>query len=49
MGIIALIGIKNTLGFFTKKNKIFGSIFFFLGFIMIIIGWYMFTLLGFVS
>jgi len=47
MGILSLIGPKNTLLFFTKKTKIMGSIFYFIGFVMIIIGWYMFTFLGF--
>ena len=47
MGIVALIGFKNTIGFFAKKSKIMGSVFFFIGFIMIIMGWYMFTVLGF--
>ena len=49
MGIVSLIGLKNTLMFFGKRSKIQGSIFFFLGFIMIIIGWYMFTFLGFIA
>ena len=49
MGIIALIGFKNTMGFFAKRSKIMGSVFFFLGFVMIIIGWYMFTVLGFTA
>ena len=49
MGIVALIGFKNTMGFFAKRSKIMGSVFFFLGFVMIIIGWYMFTTLGFTA
>jgi hypothetical protein len=49
MGLIALIGLKNTILFFTKRSKIVGSIFFFLGFALIIVGWYMFTILGFSS
>jgi hypothetical protein len=49
MGIVALIGLKSTLAFFTKKSKLQGSIFYFLGFFMIIIGWYMFTFLGFLA
>ena len=49
MGIVALIGLKNTVLFFVKRSKMVGSIFFFLGFFMIIMGWYMFTLLGFIS
>ena len=48
MGIIALVGPKNTLTFFTKKNKIKGSAFYFSGMMMIILGWPMFTLGGFV-
>ena len=48
-GIVALIGLKNAMMFFGKKSKILGSVFYFLGFIMIIIGWYMFTLLGFLA
>ena len=49
MGMISFIGPKNTIGFFIKSNKIKGSVFFFSGFLCIIIGWYMFTLLGFLS
>lgn len=48
MGVVSLVGPKNTLLFFAKKNKIIGSAFFFSGFTMIIIGWFMFTLVGFV-
>jgi len=47
MGIIALVGPKNTISFFTKKNKIKGSAFYFAGMIMIILGYPMFTLGGF--
>eukprot|EP00347_Sterkiella_histriomuscorum_P016261 403353871 len=49
MGIIALIGLKSTFMFFGKKSKLMGSIFFFLGFFMIALGWYTFTLLGFIA
>ena len=49
MGIVALIGAKSTLYFFFKPSKLMGSVFYFLGFFMIMIGWYMFVLLGFVS
>ena len=49
MGIVALIGFKSTMAFFFKKSKLLGSMFFFLGFILIIIGWYMFTVLGFTA
>ena len=47
MGVIALVGVKNTFMFFGKKSKILGSVFFFSGFLLIIIGWYTFTLAGF--
>ena len=49
MGVVALVGPKNALGFFLKEKKIKGSIFFFVGFLFIIAGWYMFTFLGFLS
>lgn len=49
MGIASLIGVKSTIMFFLKKSKIMGSVFFFTGFFMIILGWYMFTALGFAS
>jgi hypothetical protein len=49
MGVVALIGLKSTIMFFTKKSKLQGSVFYFLGFLMIIIGWYMFTFLGFIA
>ena len=48
MGIVALVGPKNTFSFFAKKNKIKGSAFYFGGMIMIILGWPFFTLGGFV-
>ncbi len=35
MGVVALVGAKNALGFFKRESKIKGSIFFFLGFISI--------------
>ena len=47
MGIVALIGPKQTLVFFAKKNKIEGSAFFFGGFLLIIFGWFLFTTIGF--
>ena len=47
MGIIALIGPQNTIGFFSKKSKVTGSACYFGGVIMIIIGWRMFTTIGF--
>ena len=49
MGVIALIGLKSTFMFFGKKSKLQGSIFFFAGFLMIALGWYTFTLLGFTA
>ena len=49
MGMVSFIGAKNTVLFFIKPSKLMGSGFFFLGFIMILIGWYMFTFLGFIS
>ena len=48
MGITSLVGPSHTLVFFTKKSKIMGSAFFFGGFAMICIGWYMFTMIGFI-
>mmetsp|Transcript_10520 Transcript_10520/g.7397 ORF Transcript_10520/g.7397 Transcript_10520/m.7397 type:complete len:112 (-) Transcript_10520:189-524(-) len=47
MGIVALIGPANTTQFFMKKSKQKGSAFFFGGMILILIGWYMFTTVGF--
>jgi hypothetical protein len=49
MGVVGLVGPKNALGFFLKEKKVKGSIFFFLGLLFIISGWYMFTFLGFIS
>ena len=49
MGVISLIGLKPAFMFFGKKTKLLGSAFFFLGLVMIIIGWSLFTLLGFVA
>lgn len=49
MGVLALIGPKNAFLFFSKKSKLHGSLFYFLGFFMILLGWYLFTLLGFVA
>jgi hypothetical protein len=48
MGVVALVGFKNTITFFTRSSKIKGSVFFFLGLFMIVTGWYLFTLAGFV-
>ena len=47
MGITALVGPKNTVAFFIKKNKLKGSVAYFTGMIMIILGYPMFTLTGF--
>jgi hypothetical protein len=49
MGVVALVGFKNTITFFTRSSKIKGSVFFFLGLILIVTGWYLFTLAGFLS
>lgn len=49
MGVVALVGFKNAMTFFGRESKIRGSAFFFAGLVFICIGWYMFTLLGFVS
>lgn len=46
MGIIALIGPANALSFFIKKSKIMGSVFYFGGIIVMIIGWRFFTIVG---
>jgi hypothetical protein len=48
MGMISLVGVKQTVSFFCRKSKLQGSIFFFLGFVMIVIGWFLFTTAGFV-
>ena len=48
MGIVSLIGPKNTIGFFTKKGKIMGSLFYFLGLSIIVIGYRFFTMIGFI-
>ena len=47
MGIVALVGFKQTMVFFGRKSKIFGSILFFAGFALITMGWFMFTTVGF--
>lgn len=48
MGVVALVGIKNAVGFFTRESKVRGSVFFFLGLLLIMTGWYLCTFLGFV-
>lgn len=47
MGVVSLVGFKNTVSFFTRGTKIKGSIFFFAGLLLIILGWYLFTFVGF--
>jgi len=47
MGVVSLVGFKNAVGFFTRESKIKGSAFFFLGLLFIIVGWYLFTVTGF--
>jgi len=47
MGVVALVGFKNAVAFFSRSSKIQGSAFFFLGLVFIIVGWYLFTALGF--
>ena len=48
MGLVALVGPANTGNFFMRKGKIVGSAVFFGGFVLIVIGWFLFTTLGFV-
>jgi hypothetical protein len=47
MGVVSLVGPKNAVLFFAKKTKMMGSAFYFSGFVLIIIGWFMFTTIGF--
>ena len=47
MGVVALVGPKNTIMFFSKKTKIVGSAFYFAGFLMILLGFWMSTTIGF--
>ena len=47
MGLVVVVGPQNTVGFFMRKGKIVGSAVFFAGFIMIVIGWFLFTTFGF--
>ena len=47
MGLVVVVGPQNTLGFFMRKGKVMGSAVFFAGFIMIVIGWFLFTTMGF--
>ena len=47
MGLVTLVGPKNTGGFFLRRGKIVGSAVFFGGFLLILIGWFLFTTIGF--
>ena len=47
MGLVALVGPKSTGSFFLRKGKVVGSAVFFGGFLLIVIGWFLFTTLGF--
>lgn len=47
MGLVTLVGPKNTGSFFLRKGKVQGSAVFFGGFLMIAIGWFLFTTIGF--
>ena len=49
MGVVALVGLKNAVGFFTRESKVRGSAFFFLGLVLILTGFYLCTFLGFVA
>ena len=46
-GFIFLIGTWGTVQFFIRKTKIKGSIVFFTGFFLIVVGFYGFTIVGF--
>ena len=47
MGLVVVVGPQNAVAFFMRKGKIIGSAVFFAGFLFIIVGWFMFTTLGF--
>ena len=47
MGLVVLVGPANTGSFFLRKGKVQGSAFFFGGFVLIVIGWMLFTTAGF--
>jgi hypothetical protein len=49
MGVVTLVGYKNAFGFFGRESKLKGSLFFFIGLVLIITGWYLLTSLGFLS
>ena len=44
---MALIGPLNAANFFVKKSKVMGSLFYFGGIAIMIVGWRFFTVLGF--
>ena len=47
MGLVIIVGPANTVAFFMRKTKMKGSACFFAGFLMIVIGWFGFTIIGF--
>ena len=47
MGLVILVGPSNTVAFFMRKTKMKGSLCFFVGFLMIVVGWFGFVFLGF--
>jgi hypothetical protein len=49
MGVVALVGFKSALSFFSRESKIKGSAFFFAGLLLIILGWFLCTFLGFIA
>lgn len=46
-GFVMLIGVWGTVQFFMRRTKIKGSIIFFIGFCMIVVGFTGFTIIGF--
>lgn len=46
-GFVMLLGFWGTTQFFIKRSKIKGSIMFFLGFLLIVVGFTGFTIIGF--
>ena len=49
MGLVVVVGPQGTVSFFTRQGKMLGSCVFFVGFLLIIMGWWMFTTLGFLA
>lgn len=49
MGVVALVGLKGAAGFFGRQSKLKGTAFFFLGLLLIILGWPFCTVGGFAS